>query len=239
MLLEYSERLRGALTRITYQAPDGDSAEAMFAQFAAQLQQQSHRVLFECHGRECGSSNAWANQIFDIPKLYGPERYQHYLAAQVDAPQGPLFVALYSIKRGNKRVYTQLDLLQPSDAFRELDANPDMLLAQLKQQGFFELSRLSFDEQDQLTVRGAGLLDSMIVALQKNARLRLYVVGHMYASQTLERLQRRALIRAQAVVDALVEGGIDVERLSAQGVGPLSPDGGKNDRVVLVVNDLF
>jgi len=238
MVLEYSERLAGDLTRITYQAPDDYSSEDMFVHFSSQLNQLSHKVLFECHARKCGSSNEWANRIFNIRKLYGPERYQHYLAVQIDTQQGPLFVALYSIKRGNKRVYTQLDLLKPQQgSFRELSVNPDTVLAQFKQQGIFELANLEFDDQDKLTGNTTVLLDSVIAALQKSSRLKLYVVGHLRTDQGLELLQQRSLTRAQSVVDVLVQSGIDSQRLSAQGVGPLAPvnQGGGVDRIGLVV----
>lgn len=238
MVLEYSERLVGDLTRITYRAPDDYSSEDMFAHFSSQLNQLPHKVLFECHARKCGSSNEWANRIFNIRKLYGPERYQHYLAVQIDAQQGPLFVALYSIKRGNKRVYTQLDLLQPeTGTFRELSVNPDTVLAQFKQQGIFELANLKFDDQDKLTGNTTVLLDSVIAALQKNSRLKLFVVGHLRTDQGLEVSQQRSLTRAQSVVDVLVQSGIDSQRLSAQGVGPLAPvnQSGSIDRIGLVV----
>lgn len=224
MTLDYSERLAGDLTRITYRAPDDYSSEQMFKHFTSQLNQSPYKVLFECHARECGNSNQWANRILNILKLYGPERYQHYMAVQVETQQGPVFVVLYSIKRGNKRVYTQLDVLQPkAGSFRQLSVNPDTILAQLKQQGMVTLSNLQFDGKDNVTSDAESLLDSVIAALQRNTRLKLYVVGHLREKQTLKILQQRSLSQAQSVVDLLVQKGINSERLSAQGVGPLAP----------------
>lgn len=238
MTLDYSERLAGDLTRITYRAPDDYPSEEMFKHYASQLNQVPHKVLFECHARECGNSNQWANRILNNRKLYGPERYQHYLAVQIETQQSPIFVTIYSIKRGNKRVYTQLDLLQPkAGSFRELLVNPDTILAQLKQQGIVELSNLQFDEKDKLTTDSVILLDSVIIALQKNTRLKLYVVGHLRQKQAFEILQQRSLAQAQSVVDVLVQKGINGERLSAQGIGPLASTktSGSINRITLLV----
>ncbi|MEH6397376.1 OmpA family protein, partial [Pseudoalteromonas sp.] len=74
-------------------------------------------------------------------------------------------------------------------------------------------------------------------ALQKNTRLKLYVVGHLREKQSLEALQQRSLSRAQSVVDVLVQRGINSERLSAQGIGPLAPTktSGSINRITLLV----
>ena len=85
------------------------------------------------------------------------------------------------------------------------------------------LSNLQFDGKDNVTSDAESLLDSVIAALQRNTRLKLYVVGHLREKQTLKILQQRSLSQAQSVVDLLVQKGINSERLSAQGVGPLAP----------------
>lgn len=224
MVLEYSERLAGELTRITYRAPDNYPSQDVFEHFSSQLNLLSHSVLFECHARKCGSSNQWANRIFDIRKLYGPERYQHYLAAQLSTAHGPVFVALYSIQRGNKRVYTQLDLLEPEKgAFLELAVNPDTILSVLKTKGVFNLRNLQFDTADKLAADSEQRLASVVTALRKNSRLKLYVVGHLEGDEAVDVLKARSLARAQSVLMALAAQGVSSERLSAQGVGPLAP----------------
>lgn len=106
---EKSRRLEGYLQRITYRIPDGHSPEEAFKFVAHQLQQQQAVVLFRCESRQCGSSHQWANQTFQVSRLYGVDRTQLYLAAEL-AEQ---FIALYAVKRGNKRVYLQLDVISP------------------------------------------------------------------------------------------------------------------------------
>lgn len=224
MRLDYSERLAGMLTRITYRAPDNESSKQVFDHFRSQINNLSYRLLFECNGRECGDSNEWANRIFEISKLYGPDRYQHYLAAQLNTKSGPVFVALYTIQRGNKRVYTQLDLLVPENgSMLEAVVNPDTILSILKSDGVFNLRNLAFDKNDALTDDGAKRLTAVASALSKNSRMQLYVVGHIAGSGTLDELKQRSLTRAQSIVQMLTAQGISGDRLSAQGVGPLAP----------------
>lgn len=105
-------RLSGHLQRRTYRLPSNHSAREGFEFFAEQLQQYPAQALFVCHSRDCGESNAWANNHFNILQLYGLDQYQHYAAYQVELPgtQG-VYVTIYAVLRGNKRVYVQLEVL--------------------------------------------------------------------------------------------------------------------------------
>ncbi len=239
MRLEYSERLAGMLTRITYRAPDNESSQQVFDHFRSQINGFSYRLLFECHDRECGDSNEWANRIFEISKLYGPDRYQHYLAVQLNTDNGPVFVVIYTIQRGNKRVYTQLDLLVPkNDSTLELVTNPDTILSILESDGVFHLRNLQFDNNDTLTADGAKRMVVVVRALANNTRIQLYVVGHVAGSESVDILKARSLRRAESVVQALTAQGVRSDRLIAQGVGPLAPIRQNSDdanRVALII----
>jgi len=150
------------------------------------------------------------------------------LAAQLNTENGPLFVALYSIQRGNKRVFTQLDLLAPAKgSITELAVNPDTILAVLKSEGVFNLRSLPFDDSDKLTADGEQRLSAVVKALNSHSRLKLYVVGHVARSltgvETVDALTARSLTRAESVVQVLIAQDVAGDRLSAQGVGPLAP----------------
>lgn len=234
---EFQEQVRGQLTRITYQIPEGHDAAVAFRHFKKQL--ADARLLFECVGRECGSSSHWANQIFGIATLYGPEKEQHYAALNLTLDGQELLVTLYTIVRGNKRIYAHLDLIATSaQRAQELKANPETLLASLQQQGRLVLAGVKFDEKDQLLPSSERALTPYLTMLQKRVRMQLYVVGHLQESGApLAQLKERALQRAQAVKEMLVAQGVAQERLVPQGVGPLSP-GGKSDdanRIELVL----
>lgn len=237
---EYSERLEGRLTRITYRIPDGHKALTAFNHFAAQL--SSADLLFECHGRECGSSSHWANQIFGIAKLYGPERYQHYRVARLKRNNDEILVVLYAVQRGNKRVYVHLDLLEPAgQGVRDIAVNPETLLSNLLENKRLVLTGLTFDENDRLLEQSQKSIEQVVAALKKNVRLRVYVVGHIdgrTGDSTIDQLIERSQQRAAAVQTAIIKQGITANRLEAHGVGPLAPSskpGLQSGRIELVV----
>lgn len=238
---EYSSRLAGDLTRITYRIPDGHQSVSVFEHFKSVIP-QPYTLLYECHGRECGSSNHWANHIFRVAKLYGPERYQHYLAARTIIAGQDVVVALYSIKRGNKRLYAHLDLLEvESEAARGLNVTASSLLNSLREEGRFVLPELGVDQQGTMAPEVSEFLTVVASVLKRDVRIKLYVVGHagpMKAAVTLDDLKARSLSRAQTVVDSLVQLGVDATRLTAHGVGPLAPSANAYDgadRIELVL----
>jgi hypothetical protein len=106
------QRLNGYLQRRTYRLPSNHSAREGFDFFAQQLQENSAQALFVCQSRDCGESNTWANNHFKILQLYGLDQYQHYGAYKLTLPgtQG-VYVTIYAVLRGNKRVYVQLEVL--------------------------------------------------------------------------------------------------------------------------------
>ncbi len=222
LLPEYSKRLKGRLTRITYHIPDGHDPEVAFRHFSSATPNAT--LLFECHGRECGSSSHWANQIFGISQLYGPESDQHYAVKQLNRDGQDLLLVLYSIKRGNKRVYVHVELLEiDQQAAQGLAPNPSTLLTVWRDKGRFVIPGLKFDEEDELLEESMANLAVVVEALQKSVRLRFWVVGHLSASLDVEMLKTRSLKRANSVKQALMNNGIAAERLSPQGVGPLAP----------------
>ncbi len=105
---EKEERVEGQLTQITYQIPENHLASEAFDFYLDQIKALGAEVLFECQGRACGSSNHWANDIFGYFRLYGPDVGQSYAAARADKR----YFSLYSITRGNKRVFTRLEVVE-------------------------------------------------------------------------------------------------------------------------------
>ncbi|MGP4843202.1 DUF4892 domain-containing protein [Marinobacter sp. 1Y8] len=91
-----------------------DTAQSFFAD---QLNQRGATRLFRCQGRDCGHSNAWANEIFGVATLYGPDDKQAYTVYSYRDDQGRVNLALiYAITRGNLRDYLWLEELVLDDS---------------------------------------------------------------------------------------------------------------------------
>jgi outer membrane protein OmpA-like peptidoglycan-associated protein len=225
-----SERFQGDLHRITYEIPDGFGAQEVFNHFRNQLLGPGQQELFACQGRDCGSSNFWANDLFGNRILYGPESGQYYMASayqrSVAGETINGYAALYVITRANRRMYAHLELLElPAERAAEQRAaqelSPQTLGLRLNQDGGVMLPGVLFDENDQISdSRGVDLLASVMRA---EPLINVYIVGHLQADASLEQQLQRSLQRASRVRDALVERGINAERLEVHGVGPLAP----------------
>ncbi|WP_432473874.1 DUF4892 domain-containing protein [Amphritea sp. HPY] len=207
---ELSIRLQGRLTSITYRIPDGHGAADVFDHFLAQLEQQNSEMLFKCSSRQCGSSNQWANNMFNVAELYGIDRSQSYLAARV----GDAHVALYIVKRGNRRVYAHIDIVQPEQQSADSIAND------LHQQGF---SWLAVDLSSPAKL--AEGVKPLIEYLLQNNKDRIVLAGYMAAvqGQSLMDMILASQANADRVAQLLLEAGVEQDRIETAGVGPLIP----------------
>jgi|GEM_PF-5226148 len=110
--------LDGHLMRTVYLLPSGHTSAQGFEFYVHLLREQGVETLFECRSFSCGASNFWANDIFAIPTLYGQDKEQgYYIGKKQDS-----YYAVYSIRRGNGRIYTLVDIFTPSD--HEGNADP-------------------------------------------------------------------------------------------------------------------
>lgn len=112
---EREQRLRGDLTRITYRIPENHSPEEAFEFVREQLNRQGAEQLYHCIGRDCGSSNQWANNIFRYSRLYGVDRTQRFASFRL----ADTAYMLYAVQRGNKRVYLRLDVLDTASGVEQ------------------------------------------------------------------------------------------------------------------------
>ena len=219
-----AERVTGHLTRVTYRIPPGFSAEEVFDYFRDQLLQGADTALFVCQGRGCGSSNFWANDVFNNRILYGPEANQYYLAANPDTGEGRnAYVAVYVVARASRSVYAHIDVLElPSGETLSLQTSPVALLQQLRREQSVVLPGIVFDDQDEMTENSGISLAAD--ALRREPLLDVYIVGHLNREgQDLDSLQDRSSKRADRVRQALIEAGVRSDRIIAAGVGPLAP----------------
>lgn len=112
-LPESSQREAGTLQRLTLELPEYYSEEEAYNYYKNQLPETA-MPLFECLARGCGESNNWANVHFGVKQLYGQNASQWYgvyswPGANVDEKKN--FLTLYTVRRGNGRLYTQIEIL--------------------------------------------------------------------------------------------------------------------------------
>lgn len=144
--LERAVLAEGRLRALTYRLPDGHAPEEALAKARSALLDQGAQLLYWCEGRECGSSNLWANAVFDNAKLYGSDEKQSYLLLRLAEPNANSLLALYGITRGNRRVYLQAEQLDASQPLASLLPTASTLLRQLRTEGDLRLPHLQVSD---------------------------------------------------------------------------------------------
>ena len=116
VLADETRRLDGKLTRVVYQLPEGHGSRNAYDFFVKQLKAGNVEPLFVCSSFSCGDSNFWANNVFEVARLYGPSREQNYYVGSVMEADQLVYYTLYTIRRGNRRVYALVDRFEAENA---------------------------------------------------------------------------------------------------------------------------
>ena len=179
----------GHLTAVTYQLPSVHTGIEAFERARSNLLEQGAELLFWCEGRDCGSSSLWANNIFELSTLYGPEARQAYLLARLPGDSDRL-IALYGITRGNGRPYLHVEQFTPETPLGVILPSPATLLRQLKSTGELWLPRLP----DEPTADWGALLAN-VLRLDSTVRVELLGRGAAawHEALTTERIKSRRL----------------------------------------------
>lgn len=242
--VDRQQRLSGKLARYTLELPEGHSANNGFDFYLDQLQNFNFRELFHCKSRDCGTSNSWANNHFKNQLLYGLDQFQQYGAYEVTtADEKPFYVALYTVQRGNKRVYLQLDVLHVDKIIGlGIASSPESIIKSLEINGYYVFPDLvAEDAQGNTNIQiKQAHLQVLIDVLVQQADWKVALVGHDYAPVTLAQQQKDSLVYAAQLKAALQEKGIAAARMTTYGVGSLAP-AGRGDRSarveVVKIND--
>lgn len=242
--VDRQQRLSGKLARYTLELPEGHSANNGFDFYLDQLQNFSFRELFHCKSRDCGTSNSWANNHFKNQLLYGLDQFQQYGAYEVTtADEKPFYVALYTVQRGNKRVYLQLDVLHVHKIIElGIASSPESIIKSLEINGYYVFPDLvAEDAKGNTNIQIKQVhLQALIDVLVQQIDWKVALVGHDYAPVTLAQQQKDSLVYAAQLKAALQEKGIVAARITTYGIGSLAP-AGRGDRSarveVVKVND--
>lgn len=223
---EASRFVRGTRTAITYRI-NGERRTAVVLEFLKKQVVDQGEILFECEGRGCGSSNAWANAIFDRAVLYGPEEFQHYILAQMSGDE-TYYVAVYIAKRGTGEVYTHLDIVSSRIADEVADATT--INAALRSRGKYILPWHADED----------MIVAVADALKGAPAHQIAIVGHdkTDAGEDVRDAMQRTGERAAELRQEIISLGVDESRIESYGVGPLAPiDNQPRSRFELVLLD--
>jgi hypothetical protein len=210
--IDKEQQLSGQLTRTTWEMPKSFDPNELLERLRDQVISQKGEILFECEGRDCGTSNIWANDLFNNADLYGRDDYQRYFAAELDDQ----YLAAYAVRRGNRRVYLHLDQITEAE-----QAVPWLEL--LVDRGWVKLP-----DTDEPTLK--LLADH----LQKNSSP-IRIVGHQQGiDQGIAEQESKRL--AERVASYLVDrAGVRVDQFEVHGLGALAPSVLGADQSALVV----
>ncbi|WP_169449469.1 DUF4892 domain-containing protein [Marinimicrobium agarilyticum] len=222
------QRVAGDVSRRTLELAENYSALEGFEFYRKQLSEFALRELFACRERECGGSINWANNHFNVIQLYGLDQHQYYGVYEVVEDGRVYYASLYAVRRGNRRVYVQLDLVRtPEDSHETLAMNPATFHHNLQESHFFVMPGLDVTGSDgnwEVTVSG-GAIEALAALLRQEPQWHIALVGHDYGVGTLAEQKAHSLKYAGKVLDALKDKGISEERVSIYGLGSLAPAG--------------
>ena len=113
VLADEQQFLNGWLDRKVYLLPSGHDSHQAFDFFTRQFEQLGVETLYGCQQFSCGDSNFWANNTFNIAKLYGLDKTQAYSIGSLVVDDQEVFYLTYTVRRGNRRVYALVDVFTP------------------------------------------------------------------------------------------------------------------------------
>lgn len=218
--------IEGNVVDITYQLSPREAYAEYFERIIRQLEVDAE-ILFVCRSRACGISGLWANTLFKVRELYGPNSNQKYAVARLNAEK-ERYLSIYGMERGNRRQYVHLRLVesnleQPTfQGFDELVSESRVVLPVE-----FAGDRVSPESRDALVHVASELVNF------DASSLAVVAFSSVTPGGSLDQALRKSQARADHVKALLAESGLNVAE--AKGLGPLVPAGSVSpDRVELV-----
>ena len=122
-------RVSGERERTVYNLPDGVSLEEVRVYFRRQTDGQ--RTLYECIGIDCGSSNFWANDVFDLSSLVSRDKDQAYFVTIEPYADTQKLTMVYISMRGGRQPKVLIDQLVTRAPLKIGQVTQDEVLASL------------------------------------------------------------------------------------------------------------
>lgn len=190
----------GHLIRRLYLLPHGHSSNQGYEFYVNAFREQGVTSLFECHSFSCGASNFWANDIFEIPTLYGQDKEQAFFIGKKQRT----FYLVYAVRRGNGRVYTLVDVFQP---------HGDEAESVTEQRFVGSILRLSSDKSG---IESRAELTPFVISMNSRTVMNALLIIHSTVPDTLVELdkwQGKMEVLKDGLIQYLKDQGINESRL--------------------------
>lgn len=177
---EVERLITGDILRQVWQISVNHEVNQIIEHFLAQW--QGAILIYRCSGLDCGSSNFWANNIFENAKLYGRDADQAYIVAKVPGDPTKINV-LYAVHRSKNKLYFNLDQITTTDFVSDTKVEQEALKTELKKEagwlkGFVVKDGL-IDE------KGSAVLLDTLKNLDSTIKRRLNLIVHCYQSNSM------------------------------------------------------
>lgn len=216
----------------------GEAFDHYQAQIAA-----AYAIAFECSGRDCGRSTAWANHVFGVGLLNGPNRSQRLLSVAIprvgaaaeaaEDAQTSGVLTIYGIRRGNGRTYLHLEFIAVATA-QIAQLLPDTT-GQWQWEVGFDYSCPSADAPAAFSAEQTAQLQRVLRQAKSAGHDRAQVVCHCFGTAPVEALIAQSQTCAEAAVAALGPTGATLPELIPVGAGASAPRFGMQSRVEVVL----
>jgi OmpA-OmpF porin, OOP family len=255
-----SKRLEGKITVIEYQSNSNSPFIQIYRNFFDGLKKAGFSEIFTCVGQDnCGpifathviNQNPLHSSFSSYPQNTDSSNGSRfaYWAGTLHRNTGDVTVSVLVGEDGT--YHEKIDIIADIIEAKAMENNlvivdPRFLSDMLTRSGKVVLDGIFFDN-DRATIKNESSTALKAIAdyLNKNSSAKVFIVGHTDSSGDYKHNIDLSTQRAAAVVDSLVTNfKVDKKRLSAIGIGPVSPiesnateDGkAKNRRVEMVLN---
>ena len=177
---EVERLITGDVNRQFWQISTNHEVGQILEHFLGQW--QDAQILYRCSGLDCGSSNFWANDIFDNAKLYGRDENQAYVVAMLPGNPNRIYV-LYAVQRSKQKLYFNLDQIISSDALSDKDVERKNIQSSLQKESGWLAGLNTIDGR--IDEKKSEALLSILKDLDVTLKRRLYLIVHCYEANNM------------------------------------------------------
>ncbi len=226
--------LEGKITSLMYVTPSGRSILEVMRNYEKALADAGFEVLFSCNKEACNCKNGKCDSLSS--SFFITSGGQHnmkarglrYLAAKLSRSEGDVYVSLLvtSHKYDTPKGWAWLRVIEiepMEEKMVTIDAAE--MNKGIDKEGRVALYGILFDvNKDTIKPESKPTLEQITALLTNNPEMKIVIVGHTDNQGELKYNMDLSTRRAKSVKAALISDyGIAKERLSAWGVGYLSP----------------